>query len=167
MLGAAIRLNQQGLFKRQILGNSVEHRRLRVAHILRHAAVIILLEAEGGMGLTHPVAPGFAEFALAARHNLIRRDSLAQLVSLHVLSHFHNASQELMSRNEGRLYPGRILLITPEALRAVLTFQVSRTDSADLRLDNNIVVSALRYREIIYQLILILAESHQSLHRFW
>ncbi len=83
MLGAAIRLNQQGLFKRQILGNSVEHRRLRVAHILRHAAVVLLLKTEGGMGLAHPVTAGFAELAFSAWNDLIGNDPLPKLVLRH------------------------------------------------------------------------------------
>src|SRR5699024_9079300 len=140
----------------------MKHSCLRITYILCHAAVVLLLETEGRMGFTHPVTSGFAEFAFSAGHDLICRNPIPDLISLHVLSHFYHMSQEFMAGNKGRPHPGRILFISPEALRAVHALQISCTDAAGLCFDNNIVVSALRHREILHQPVLILTESNQG-----
>ena len=144
---------------------TVQHRRLGIADILGHTAVIGGLEAEGGVGLAHPIAAALAETALAAGDDLVGGDALTQLIFLHILAYGYDTAQELMAGDKGGLDPGGIRLIAPETLRAVHAFQVAGADAAALSLDEDVIGPALGDGIVGLQLIIMLAVGNQCLHR--
>ena len=66
------RLDEDGFFKRQILGDLVIDAFLGVFHVFGEGAVHIVLEAVDIVFLTHPIFPAFAKAAVPARNNLLR-----------------------------------------------------------------------------------------------
>ena len=91
VLGAAVGLNEQRVGERHGIRNPVDFGVLGLdPYIFRHAAAEILEKAVHFMGLAHPVAAAFAEFAFTAGNDLIRRDSIANFVSFYIFPYFHD-----------------------------------------------------------------------------
>ena len=93
MLGAAVGLNEQRVGERHGIRNPVDFGVLGLdPYIFRHAAAEILEKAVHFMGLAHPVSSGLTEFALAAGNDLIRNNTVADIIFGHVGAFLHHMS---------------------------------------------------------------------------
>ena len=151
MFGTAVRLDQQRVLQFHFLGDTTDHTGLAVADILGHTAVVRILEAKNIVGLAHPVSAALAESASTAGNDLVRRNTVSDLVFRHILAFFHDRTEEFMSRDKRRFYIGRLYRVAPEHRRAVSAFQVTCADAAALGFDNDVIRTAFRRRVLFFQ----------------
>jgi len=119
------------------------------AHVLRHAAVHVALEAVYVVAFAHPVFAAAAVAALLARDNLFRDQSVAELVASlarGVLADLDGAADELVAGDHRRLDVARLAAaIAPERRSAFERLDVAGADAAGLDFDDDVVGPGARH----------------------
>jgi len=168
MLGAGIGFDQGCLFDRQGLVDFVDQGALGQLHVLSHATIDFLLEAIDVMFLAHPVVAVFAEFALPARDDLVRDDTVTDRdVALEIGSDGDDFAEKFMARDEGGADPGRLDFVAPEHGRTMVGFGVACANAAGFDFDQDIAFTELRHRVCGFQLVFGLAVCNKGFHGFW
>src|SRR5260221_3550004 len=93
----------------------------RVTNVLGEAAIHIVLEPISVVLFAHPVLTRLAKAAFPARNDLLGDDPVSELkfsLFLDVSAELDHVSDELVSRNHGRLDVLRLTVSTPERFGA-------------------------------------------------
>jgi hypothetical protein len=135
------RLRERGVVGRDLLGDLVGAGERGDDHVLGHRAVVAL-EAEHRVGRAHPVPASLAVHALAAGHDLLAGDAVADLdavVGQGLLGARDDLADQLVAGGDAGLDPAVTVLVAPELGGAVVALQVARAHADGLDLDEQLV----------------------------